>query len=140
MQHFRDFEKLFWQLSRKMEYVWKDVYTQSFPGSQSHIMYLLQQSGPKKMSELAEALHLTAGAVTTASDHLIDHGYIARERDKKDRRVVYLHMNKKGTKTLEALKKEGRKKMKYVFQDISEEDLDRMITIFKQASFHIGNL
>lgn len=137
---FITFEKLFWQLSKKVEHLWKKIYDQTFPGSQSNIMYLLEQSGPKKMSELADSLYITAGAVTTASDHLINHGYISRVRDENDRRVVRLELTKKGRETLIALQNEGRKIMKSIFNDISDTELDMMTTIFKQATINIDNV
>ncbi|WP_068672111.1 MarR family winged helix-turn-helix transcriptional regulator [Oceanobacillus sp. Castelsardo] len=138
--NFDEFEKLFWQLSRKMEHQWKDIYVQTFPGSQSHIMYLLEQSGPKKMSELADSLHVTAGAVTTASNQLIEQGYISRIRDEKDRRVVHLELTEKGRETLNELQNKGRKIMKLVFNDISDTDLRMMNAIFKQATINIDNM
>src|SRR5690625_4578713 len=123
---FEEFERLFWQLSREMGYQWRKIYNDTFPGSQSHILFLLERKGPQKMSELAETLHLTPGAVTTASDRLIDQGYIARTRDKTDRRVTHLEMTQKGKQILNELQNQGRKIMKSVFKDISNEDLGKI--------------
>lgn len=140
-QHsFIDFERLFWELSRKMEFQWNNIYMQTFPGSQSHIMYLLQQNGPKMMSELADALHITAGAVTTASNHLIARGHIARIRDEDDRRVVRLDITEKGRKTIQELQNEGRKIMKCVFNDIPNTELDMMTAIFEKATKNIDDM
>lgn len=138
--HFLVFEDLFWQLSRKMGYLWKRIYVQTFPGSQSHIMYLLQQQGSKKMSEVAESLHLTAGAVTTASDQLIKQGYISRLRDENDRRVVRLALTEKGEVTLTKLQDEGREIMQSLFYGISDTDLEMVTAIFKQATTNIDNI
>lgn len=137
---FIDFEKMFWQLSRKMKYLWTDIYTQTFPGSQSYIMSLLQQSGPLKMSELAKDLHITAGAVTSASNQLIEHEYITRVWDEKDRRIVRLDLTEKGRNTLKELQIEGRKIMKYVFRDISDSELEMLYDIFKQATINLDNV
>lgn len=137
---FHEFEKLFWQLSREMGHLWKKVYKETFPGSQSHILFLLERNGPKRMSELADALHLTPGAVTTASDRLIEHQYIARVRDEKDRRVVRLELTQKGRSTLNELQSKGQKIMKLVFNDISDKDLTRMNSLFKQATMNIDNI
>lgn len=137
---FPEFEKLFWQLSREMGYRWKQIYQKTFPGSQSHILFLLERNGPKKMSELAESLHLTPGAVTTASDRLIEHTYIARTRDKKDRRVVQLDLTEKGRVALNDLQNEGRKIMKLVFNDITDSNLKMMNEIFKRATINIDNI
>lgn len=138
--HFPEFEKLFWKLSREMGYLWKRIYEQTFPGSQSHILFLLERNGTKRMSELADALHLTPGAVTTASDRLIDHGYIDRIRDEKDRRVIYLELTQKGKETLNELQNEGRRIMRLVFNDISETDLKMMNYIFEQATINLDNI
>ena len=135
--HFMRFEKVFWQLSRKVEYLWRDIFTQTFPGSQSHIMYLLNQDGPQKMSELAQAIHLSNGAVTAASDQLIEHGYITRIHDEKDRRIVRLDLTVKGKETLDHLEKEGRDILAQVFHEATDEDIERMYTIFKQAIHHL---
>lgn len=134
------FEKLYWNISKKMSYLWKDIFEQQFPGSQSHILFLLERRGSMKMSELAESLHLTPGAVTTASDKLIENGYITRVRDEQDRRVVYLQMTNKGKEVLTALQKEGRKLMKLVFNDLSEQDLYFLISTFEQAEENINKL
>lgn len=137
---FSNFESLFWQLTRQVENQWKDIYALTFPGSQSRIMYLLQQTGPMKMSELANALHITAGAITTASNILIEHGYISRLRNEEDRRVVHLDLTDKGKRILKDLQDEGREMMKVVFADISNTDLETMQRIYKQATLNIDRL
>ncbi|MED4203627.1 MarR family transcriptional regulator [Neobacillus mesonae] len=137
---FRQFVKLYWNLSRDMNYIWKDIFNRQFPGSQSHILFLLERNGPKKMSEVAELLHLTPGAVTTASDKLIEHGYIARIRDEQDRRVVYLDMTNKGREAITELQEEGRMAMKKVFSHLSDKDLEFFMGTFEQAIQNISDL
>lgn len=138
--HFQDFEKWFWQLSRKMENIWKDIYTKTFPGSQSRIMYLLEQNGPLRMSDLANELHITAGAVTTASNILIKNEYIMRIRNEEDRRVVHLDLTENGRRKLNELRETGKEMMKLVFKDLSDEELKNMLAAFKQASANIDSM
>lgn len=123
-----------------MENAWNNIYAKTFPGSQSRIMYLLEQDGAKKMSELANALHITAGAVTTASNLLIENGYIKRIRNDNDRRVVHVDLTEKGRTTLQTLKSEGRFMMQKVFKELSDEDLKKMCGIFEQASLNVEEL
>lgn len=139
-EYFISFERLFWQLSRKMEYLWKEIYTKTFPGSQSYIMFMLQKKGSQKMSELADDLHITAGAVTSAANHLIEHGYIVRVSDEKDRRIVRLELTEKGSETLNGLQVEGRIIMKSVFHGISDQDLEVLHASFEQATDNIDNM
>lgn len=137
---FSEFEKLYWKTSREISFLWKKIYEQTFPGSQSHILFLLQRNGPQKMSELAKALHLTRGAITTASDQLIEQGYIARKRDQNDRRVIFLNLTKQGRETLKELQIKGQKAMKLVFKDLSDDDLETLMIIFNQANLRITEI
>ncbi|MBY0121554.1 MarR family winged helix-turn-helix transcriptional regulator [Bacillus sp. S/N-304-OC-R1] len=135
---FFQFEHLFWDVSRNMGYIWKQIFENSFPGSQSYIMFKLEQSGRMRMSKLADSLHLTPGAVTIASDKLIDQGYIIRIRDDKDRRVVYLELTQDGKEALNELRNGGRQIMRSVFNGLSEADLQRLIEIFERATANLN--
>lgn len=136
-QSFANFEKLYWRLSRDMGYLWKEIFETHFPGSQSHILFALERKGPRKMSELAEVLHLTPGAVTSATDKLLKNEYIARIRDDKDRRVVHIKITEKGRASITKLQGEGRKVMKKVFNHVSENDLTFLVETFEQAAKNI---
>src|SRR5699024_739968 len=135
-----EFEKTFWQVSRKMSYEWKAIYQEKFPGSQSHIIFLLKRDGQMKMSELAEAINLTPGAVTTSANHLVKNEYIERIQNLKDRRVVYLALTKKGSSALSELQNEGRKIIQTVFKNADNNQLDMMTQLFQQANTNIDKL
>lgn len=139
-QLFPRFEELFWQVSRDMSYIWRRIFEQQFPGSQSYIVFLLEKSGPKKMSELADKLRLTPGAVTIASDKLIEQGYIERYRDNNDRRVIYLQITDKGKEILNELRDKGREAMKAVFSNLSDTDLQQLIKTFEQAASNLNEI
>lgn len=134
------FEELFWNVTREMGRMWKQVFESHLPGSQSHLVFTLARKGPLKMSELAQILGLTAGAVTAASDRLIDHGYVTRIRDEKDRRIVYLGITDEGREMLQQLREVGRKKMTEAFSHLNEEQLPIIIEIFEQAAGNISNM
>lgn len=52
----------------------------------------------RKMSDIAAALHITVGSLTTSMNGLVKKGYTERERSGKDRRVVYIRLTAKGKK------------------------------------------
>lgn len=139
-ERFKNFEKVFWQLSRKMEHRWQTIYAKTFPGSQSQIMYLIAEKGPLKMSELAASLHITAGAVTTASNLLIERGYLVRLPNEVDRRVIQLDITEKGRTEIEQLQMEGKKVLRAVFKDVSDEDFEMMYLIFERALVNIDEI
>lgn len=136
-ERFSQFQRLYWDISRNMSFVWREIYEKEFPGSQSHILFLLERNGSTKMSKLAELLYLTPGAVTTAADKLILNEYIARTRDENDRRVIRLEITDKGKEALRDLQEKGREAMSAVFSHLSDEDLDYFISKLDQASQNI---
>nr|WP_285851220.1 MarR family transcriptional regulator [Sporosarcina aquimarina] len=120
--------------------MWKQIFESHLPGSQSHLVFTLARKGPLKMSELAQILGLTAGAVTSASDKLIDHGYVTRIRDEKDRRIVYLGITDEGREMLQQLREVGRTKMTEAFSHLTEDQLPMILEIFEQAAGNISNM
>lgn len=92
------------------------------------------------MSDLANELHITAGAVTTASNILIKNEYIMRIRNEEDRRVVHLDLTENGRRKLNELRETGKEMMKLVFKDLSDEELKNMLAAFKQASANIDSM
>ena len=54
-----------------------------------HIIEAVGLDG-QKMSDIAAALHITVGSLTTSMNGLVKKGYTERERSGKDRRVVYI--------------------------------------------------
>ena len=57
-----------------------------------HIIEAVGLDG-QKMSDIAAALHITVGSLTTSMNGLVKKGYTERERSGKDRRVVYIHLS-----------------------------------------------
>lgn len=139
--NFGRFEELFWQVTKNMGSIWKEIFDESLPGSQSHILFLLERKKtPLRMSEIAEMLRLTPGAVTSASDKLLSHGYLTRVRSDEDRRVVSIDITDSGKESLSELRKKGRGKMKKVFKDLTDQELDLLIDIFERAAVNIDKI
>jgi DNA-binding MarR family transcriptional regulator len=67
------------------------------------VLDILDQEGGKTTAgKLAEASHLTTGAITAVVDRLEKKGYVRRARDKEDRRRVLVELTKKSrTATME---------------------------------------
>jgi len=62
-------------------------------------LHTLDAIGPyeaRAMSETAGRLGITTGTLTVAVDRLVRKGYVDRNRDTKDRRVVRIHLTRRG--------------------------------------------
>jgi MarR family transcriptional regulator, transcriptional regulator for hemolysin len=77
---------------------------------QLHYLKVLVKMDNPTLSELAKELDLTKPTVTVLVDKLEEKGYIRRFHSDEDRRVVYLHMDKKGEKLI-ALRKIAHERM-----------------------------
>jgi DNA-binding MarR family transcriptional regulator len=58
---------------------------------------ILERCGPLPASELARASGLTTGSVTALIDRLERAGYVRRERDREDRRRVFVALTERAT-------------------------------------------
>jgi DNA-binding MarR family transcriptional regulator len=61
-----------------------------------HVIEAIGDGKGTRMSDLASSLSLSMGTLTVAVDHLIEKGYVSRDRDPGDRRVVLALLTRKG--------------------------------------------
>jgi DNA-binding MarR family transcriptional regulator len=70
-----------------------------FPDLSIAELHTIESIGPyeaRAMSETAQRLGITTGTLTVAIDRLVKKGYVERNRDTKDRRVVRINLTRKG--------------------------------------------
>lgn len=132
-QELSEFENIYRQLTRKLALEWNKQMEQPISGSQSYILEKLNNEGPHKVSSLAEALGITAGAVTGLSDKLIASGLAERKRSEEDRRIVYLSITEHGREVLETFQEKRTVIRNIYFKDLPDEDIRHLIRIFKQV-------
>lgn len=76
----------------------------------------------KTMSEVAAKLEITVGTLTTAINKLVKKGYVNRERNEVDRRVVSIRLTKKGQLVYRLHEKYHAQMIHNVVQMMSEEE------------------
>lgn len=87
-----------------------------------HIMEAVGLDG-RKMSDIAAALHITVGSLTTSMNGLVKKGYTERERSGRDRRVVYIRLTAKGKKAYAHHAEFHRRMTEQVVQRLDTEEL-----------------
>ncbi len=60
------------------------------------VMLVLWQDGHSTSREIAQRLQLSANAISPLLDRLEDSGFIARQRDRTDRRVIHITLTPRG--------------------------------------------
>ena len=77
-------------------------------------------------SHVSKELMVTLGTVTTSLNNLERKGYIERIRSDQDRRVVYLHLTKKGRLVHRLHKRFHKAMIERIIQGMSPEEMDVM--------------
>ncbi|MBP1154682.1 MULTISPECIES: MarR family transcriptional regulator [unclassified Paenibacillus] len=129
-QDLYELEETFRQLFRRIKASWSRFEEQGVSASQAVILEKLDSEGPLKVSQIAEALWITSGAVTTLSDKLIAGGFAERMRSEEDRRVVMMEITDKGKEVISALKVYRKKVVEAYFGELPEEDVQHLNRIF----------
>lgn len=123
-------EDVFRLVLKKLSHSWKKNVDKDISRTQFLILDRLFSEGPRKVSELAEALHITCGAVTGNCDKLIQAGLATRTRDQKDRRVVFMEITPQGQNIMEEVKEQRNRIIECLFRGFTEEDRENLTRLF----------
>ncbi|MGE5653946.1 MAG: MarR family winged helix-turn-helix transcriptional regulator [Bacillota bacterium] len=93
------------------------------------MMRLLSQSDRMTASDLAEVLGVTPSAVTYLCDRLASVGFVSRERDIGDRRMVWLCLTEPGRAKMEELESKRMELMRHFLGGLPLEDMDHLVAI-----------
>jgi DNA-binding MarR family transcriptional regulator len=88
------------------------------------------------MRDLASYLRITAPSATSLITGLVRRKLIAREQDKKDKRVARLRLSRQGKALLSAYEKNSITLMKEVFSKLGSEDTRKLVRILKALDSH----
>jgi len=99
---------------------------------QVHVLTLLYENGAHKMSDLAKAMYVTTAAMTGFIDRLVRDGYVVRENDEHDRRIVKVSLTEKGRALMCRLKQHKRKTVISLFSKVSESDRELYLSILRR--------
>jgi DNA-binding MarR family transcriptional regulator len=97
--------------------------------SQYHVLRRIWKGG-NSVSELSDCMSVSRPNISRAVDELVNEGLAQRERDAKDRRVVYLSLTEKGNELITQLHAENHTFMDDLFSDFTDEELNEMTSAF----------
>ncbi|MBD2846842.1 MarR family transcriptional regulator [Paenibacillus sp. IB182496] len=123
---------LFKSLMKKVGDAWNRDNDTGLSVTHYRMLHALVQKGKQKVAELAECLQVTPGAVTGLADKLIERGYVVRNRDQDDRRVVYLAVTPQGRTLKDAMEEKHQALYGRLFEQLPETDIAHLKRIFGQ--------
>lgn len=96
------------------------------------LLRTMQEAGKTTVSELADQLALSVSATTLALNRLANAGYILRERDKQDRRLVWVELSKEGLALMNEWQARRMETISRLVGHLSSEEQTQFIGLLKK--------
>lgn len=136
MNGFRElYNKLVWLNKDKMEEGLK-----GFKSSEVHCIEYIENNADSNVTQLAEAFYVTRGAISRMTKKLIQKGLIESYQKSENKKEIYFRLTEEGKeiyKIHENLHKEFQERDKAVFEQVTEEEFDSIISFVEKYSRHL---
>jgi len=90
--------------------------------SEVHVLDAVKTTHPPTMTNIANDLMITIGSCTTAIKKLEAKGYVQREKQEKDGRIVYVYLNEKAEDALRVHYKYHSDMVDNIINELSDEE------------------
>jgi len=124
-----------WLNKVKMEASLKD-----YKPSEVHYIECIGKDTDSNLTEIADSLYMTRGAITKITRKLIKKGLLESYRKPGNRKQIYFRLTKQGqaiNRLHEKLHKEFRERDKTVFEQVSDEQFDSMLDFVTRYCKHL---
>ena len=138
LMSFRDlFNKMVWLNKFKMEDSLK-----GYKSSEVHCIEYIGRNVDSNVTKLAESFYMTRGAMSKITKKLLKKGIIESYQKPDNKKEIYFRLTEQGKevyKIHEKLHKEFQDRDKVVFEQITEEQFDSMISFIEKYSKHLDS-
>ena len=100
--------------------------------TQLRVLFILRESRGAPAGFLADRLRVTPPTVTGLVDRLVRMGFVRREEDPEDRRLVRNYLTDRGLRVVGEVEREGRAFLTRVMDRLSSEQLKRLTTALEE--------
>ena len=97
------------------------------------VMGRLKRHGMLSMSDIGKYLSMPKPHITVIVDRLIEEGYVERQSDPNDRRIVNILITEKGLRDFEQIKRVVSETLKSKLILLSEDELEILATASQQV-------
>ncbi len=133
---FRDlYNKIVWLNKDKMEDSLK-----GYNSSEVHCIEYIEKNVDSNVTKLAESFYMTRGAISRITKKLIKKGLIESYQKSDNKKEIYFRLTEQGKviyKIHEDLHKEFEERDKVVFDQVTEEEFDSILSFVEKYSIHL---
>jgi DNA-binding MarR family transcriptional regulator len=106
--------------------------------SQGFVLRFVAKNSPVSVKAIAGSLHVTSSAATQLIDGLVDKGYLVRNENPDDRRIIALSLSEKAKKLFNEFREQGLQKMTELFDALTDEELVQYAALNKKIIDRVG--
>jgi DNA-binding MarR family transcriptional regulator len=106
---------------------------------QMQVLFAVYHNDKITVSELANRLGITPGAITQVVDMLIEQNFIERQKSETDKRTVFVAFTKDGKERFLAMKKEHLARLLPLFDALTDDELQTMVNLQKKIVANMLN-
>lgn len=133
---FRDvFNKLVWLNKDKMEDSLK-----GYKPSEVHCIEYIERNVDSNVTKLAETFYMTRGAISKMTKKLMEKGLVESYQKPDNKKEIYFRLTEQGKviyKIHEELHKEFQERDKAVFEQITVEQFESMLSFMEKYNKHL---
>lgn len=103
-------------------------------------MHTLDAIGPydaRTMTETAASLGITTGTLTVSIDRLVKKGYVIRNRDEKDRRIVRISLTREGKLACRMHGKYHKVLARHILEPYDEKEQQMLLTMVEEVDTYL---
>jgi len=98
-----------------------------------YVLGSLKRNGTQSMSDIGKCLAMPKPHVTVIVDKLIEEGYVERQSDPKDRRIVNILLTERGLANFESIKLAISENLKIKLSELTNEQQEILVTASQQV-------
>jgi len=101
--------------------------------SQFFVLKTLKAAGTLTVSDLARSLGMTTAGATGLVDRLTRAGLVTRQRDHRDRRVVWVHLSDEGARQYAGACALRRTVLSELFSTLSPDEVAQLVGLYEKV-------
>jgi DNA-binding MarR family transcriptional regulator len=110
---------------------WREI---GLSHSQVGMLFMILHHNDTSVKEISEYLGVTKSAITQLLDPLVNKGFIERQNDPEDRRIVRLNLTAKGKKTIKEIHKLKSAGIRSALNNLSDKEIELLAGLHRKAS------
>lgn len=108
-------------------------------GPQFHVLNWIAETGPGKITQLAEMMEVKPSAITVMIDRMEQNKLVVRHHDENDRRVVMVSLTEHGQSVLKEAKQKTFEVIKQYYSRLDQDELESLMKISEKLRNIAGN-